>query len=175
VRGLIGVAGFALVFAFARPSRSSLLASLVPLLLGEGLRVWAAGYIGRAGRSARVGARELLVSGPYRFSRNPLYLGNLLLVGAVLSALNPMWWLSCLIVVLFLLEYRLIIQAEEHELSQRFGSDYEAYRRSTAWLVGPPGPGTATQRFSFRRAGNEAGTLAVLVSCYLLALLRMRL
>jgi protein-S-isoprenylcysteine O-methyltransferase Ste14 len=72
-------------------------------------------------------ARILVRAGPYRYSRNPMYLGMTLahLGGAV--ALNAMWPIILLPMALVLLFY-LVIRKEEEHLWRSFGDDYVAYR-----------------------------------------------
>jgi protein-S-isoprenylcysteine O-methyltransferase Ste14 len=56
------------------------------LLCGQGLRIWAAGYMGRAGRSRRLKAATLLTTGSYAHVRNPLYLNRSTLDGKCYAA-----------------------------------------------------------------------------------------
>jgi protein-S-isoprenylcysteine O-methyltransferase Ste14 len=69
---------------FGRPLREEWIAGLVLTALGEGLRIWAAGYL--------VKTKELITGGPYSYVRNPLYLGRLLiLTGVAVAARMPMY------------------------------------------------------------------------------------
>jgi len=57
------------------------------------------------------------VTGPYRILRHPLYIGNFVLVVGMLVALRPALWLGCAVLVGFIVEYTLIVVAEEECLS----------------------------------------------------------
>jgi protein-S-isoprenylcysteine O-methyltransferase Ste14 len=73
-------------------------------------------------------------SGIYRFTRNPLYLGLLLLVLAVAAGADDAWLLLSL-VALFLLLHFGVVRPEERYLSEKFGTRYDEYRRSVRrWL-----------------------------------------
>lgn len=79
-------------------------------------------------------ASRLVTSGPYRITRNPMYLGftAVYLGGAVL--INSLWPLLFLPVVLLLLT-RAVIEREERYLATAFGAEYAAYcRRVRRWL-----------------------------------------
>jgi protein-S-isoprenylcysteine O-methyltransferase Ste14 len=66
----IFVGAFLLVI-FARPTRPGMLVGITLILLGESIRVWAAGHLQK---------NEILtVSGPYSFVKNPLYIGTILI------------------------------------------------------------------------------------------------
>src|SRR5260221_12163459 len=79
-------------------------------------------------------ATTLVVSGPYRWTRNPMYVGMALLtLGAALW--RNTWWIVVLLAPALLAIDRLVIAREEKYLRRRFGSDYEAYvRRVRRWL-----------------------------------------
>jgi protein-S-isoprenylcysteine O-methyltransferase Ste14 len=76
----------------------------------------------------------LVESGPFRYSRNPMYLGALGIgVGAALLAGTWLMWLVP--VVLFVLQNFVIIPFEEHSMEHTFGDGYRAYRaRVRRWL-----------------------------------------
>lgn len=76
----------------------------------------------------------LVTSGPYRWSRNPMYLGGIVLaVGAALIAGTWLMWLVP--VVLFLLQNLVIIPFEERSMKRTFGDEYDAYRaRVRRWI-----------------------------------------
>jgi protein-S-isoprenylcysteine O-methyltransferase Ste14 len=75
----------------------------------------------------------LVTSGPYRFSRNPLYAGQILfLLGLGLAAFP---WLLAGAVVQALVLDRLVIPPEEARIAARFGPTYKAYARAVRrWI-----------------------------------------
>ncbi len=98
--------------------------------------VWGAFTLRRAGTTLRPDkpSQKLVTSGPFRFSRNPLYLSlTLIYVGGALIA-NSAWALLLLIPVLFIMQ-RLVIRREETYLMDTFGAEYERYKRNVRrWL-----------------------------------------
>jgi protein-S-isoprenylcysteine O-methyltransferase Ste14 len=80
------------------------------------------------------GARRLVVDGPYRYTRNPMYTGLTIAYVGMAAMLDSAWPLIVLPVVLIAL-VRLVISREESYLSSAFGADYDAYRaRVRRWL-----------------------------------------
>ncbi len=76
----------------------------------------------------------LLRTGPYRFSRNPLFITNALLYAGLAMALDNLWAV-CLVPVLVLALGRVVITREEPFLAERFGEAYADYRRQVRrWL-----------------------------------------
>jgi protein-S-isoprenylcysteine O-methyltransferase Ste14 len=93
---------------------------------------WA--YIDRGGRNKKVYASKLVSEGYFALSRNPLYLGNMLIYSGVF-----LWHGSLPVIVigipLFYAIYSAIIAAEEHFLTRTFGDDYRAYvARVPRWI-----------------------------------------
>ena len=92
-------------------------------LIGAGLRVWATAYLGSAiVRDAKMHADALVIAGPYRFLRNPLYLGTFLTAAAVSILMPPLGALFFL-VALALFELRLIA-AKRAFLAEQLGDSY---------------------------------------------------
>jgi protein-S-isoprenylcysteine O-methyltransferase Ste14 len=112
--------GFLIVIVFAwfsRPSAESMAIGLPVSLLGLALRAWAAGCLAKN--------RELATGGPYAYTRNPLYIGTLLVAaGLAIAARSP--GLAALFAAVFLLVYLPVIQNEEQHLRQIF-PEYAAY------------------------------------------------
>ena len=81
-----------------------------------------------------VPSTALVTSGPYRFTRNPMYLGFTLLYVGVAFWANAGWPLLLLPLVLVVMHYGVIVR-EEAYLARTFGQDYERYRqRVRRWL-----------------------------------------
>ena len=103
---------------------------------GQGLRAGVIGYtyVSRGGKHGRVHAKRLVTEGFFRHSRNPLYLGNLLiLLGLFIILNNP--WVYLLGGAFFLFAYRAIVAAEEVYLRGKFGIQYDQYCRDVRrWL-----------------------------------------
>jgi protein-S-isoprenylcysteine O-methyltransferase Ste14 len=106
------------------------LLGLVVALAGQALRVLTIGYdyIRRGGKDYAVYAERLVQGGVFAHSRNPLYLGNILIVlGLALIANSAYVYLVGL--PFFLLAYAAIIAAEEDYLRRKFGAEYDDYCR----------------------------------------------
>ncbi len=106
------------------------------LLLGETIRLDVAGRAerGTSGRGKRLQAPTLVTTGMYARTRNPLYLGNLILwAGAALLTLNPVVLLVVFVVVG--VQYHLIILAEEQFLLGCFGEQYREFCRVVPRVV----------------------------------------
>jgi protein-S-isoprenylcysteine O-methyltransferase Ste14 len=86
------------------------------------------GLLIRALASGHVRKNEALAtSGPYAYTRNPLYLGSLLMgVGFAIAARS--WWVGVILVVMFLAIYLPVIRDEENYLRQKF-PEFEEYAR----------------------------------------------
>ncbi len=99
-------------------------------LAGQALRVAVIGYVYiiRGGKNARIYAEDLVTGGFFAHSRNPLYLGNILvLLGLFIVHNNP--WVYALGVPFFVIGYFAIVAAEEAYLRAKFGAPYDAYAR----------------------------------------------
>lgn len=79
-------------------------------------------------------AGELVTHGPFRISRNPIYLGNTITLAAIGFAFANLWYTLFAAVMALLLD-RLAIRREEIHLASRFGAAWEAYAaRTPRWL-----------------------------------------
>ncbi|MDZ7292511.1 MAG: isoprenylcysteine carboxylmethyltransferase family protein [candidate division KSB1 bacterium] len=118
------------ILILADSSPASLACGFVLVLLGESLRIWAVRHAGGATRTTGgpgAGA-ELITHGPFAHVRNPLYLGNFILsLGFCIMAWAWMPWMFFVFLVLFGLQYGLIVSLEEERLRQHFGQAYENY------------------------------------------------
>jgi protein-S-isoprenylcysteine O-methyltransferase Ste14 len=122
----------------AHPSPASLAWSLLLVVPGLLLRAYASGYVKKNA--------ELTVTGPYAYTRNPLYLGSILMAfGFAAASRSP--WITLLLALLFLLIYAPTIYAEEQFLRSAFPA-FESYAHRVPRLVprftpaGMPGAGS---------------------------------
>jgi protein-S-isoprenylcysteine O-methyltransferase Ste14 len=125
---------FAGVFLwFARPTIPTLLGSLVLVLPGLWLRGYAAGYVRKNA--------ELTTTGPYGYTRNPLYLGSMSIAFGFGAAAGN-WILLALLAGLFLAIYLPTIQGEEEYLRAHFAG-FDEYTQRVPRLLPrlTPAPG----------------------------------
>jgi protein-S-isoprenylcysteine O-methyltransferase Ste14 len=108
------VAVFAL---FSHPSGESLIVGAPVAILGLALRAWAAGCLAKN--------CELATGGPYAYTRNPLYIGTLLVAAGLTIAARNLW-LGALFAAVFVFVYLPVIQNEEQHLRRLF-PEYAAY------------------------------------------------
>ncbi len=105
-------------FWFATPTPKLLAAGALLAVIGLGIRAWSAGSIRKD--------QELATGGPYAFSRNPLYLGSLLLgMGAVTA--GGRWVFVVLFLAFFVTVYGTSMKHEARQLEERFGDRFRAY------------------------------------------------
>lgn len=126
---LLGLLLDQLVSVNPLPRTFSRLLAAVLLLPGLGLIFWSLWLFLRARTSPLPmrPATALVFSGPYRWTRNPMYLGMLLVyMGAAL--LFDIFWALVLIPAVVMLVGRLVIQREERYLEEKFGEDYRLYQ-----------------------------------------------
>jgi protein-S-isoprenylcysteine O-methyltransferase Ste14 len=108
------------------------------LLILVGLGFAAAGFFTCKSRGAPVrpgsDPTQLVLSGPYRITRNPMYLGLLFISIGCFFAAESLWFIIPPILFFWVINFRLI-PFEEQLMKEHFGGDYEAYRqRVRRWL-----------------------------------------
>jgi protein-S-isoprenylcysteine O-methyltransferase Ste14 len=155
------IAGAAALW-LAAPSRVSLLVGGSVAMVGEALRIWAAGHLNKS--------REVTSSGPYRWLAHPLYVGSSLMgVGVAVASGRA-------IVVLLVAGYltatiTAAVRQEEAFLRTRFGERYDRYRRGAG-----RGEREAARRYSVSQAiaNREYRAAAGVVVAVLLLFLKAR-
>ena len=125
VRVPLGFVVAAIFLVFARPSGHTLAWSLLLVLPGLWLRAYAAGYVKKNA--------ELTRTGPYAYTRNPLYLGSMSIAAGFAVAAGR-WWLVVLLVGMFLAIYVPTILSEEAFLRGAFSS-FDEYARKVPRLL----------------------------------------
>jgi len=138
--GTLGVLG---VIIFARPTWKPLLAGFGLSLLGLGLRTWAAGHLKKE--------KVLAISGPYRRTRNPLYLGSLL-IGVAMAVGAWSWGAAAILVAYFLVFYPVVINEERKRMKSLFPVEYETYRKRVPLFFASFRKAPAYQSSPFSRA-----------------------
>jgi protein-S-isoprenylcysteine O-methyltransferase Ste14 len=118
---------------FVRPLR---IVGAVVLLAWLALAVWAVATFRSIGTTPNPagGSTALALEGPYRFSRNPMYLSLLIMTAGIGFVANTLWPLLLLPLVVVVLR-RKVIDHEERYLAAKFGESYRAYMaRVRRWL-----------------------------------------
>ncbi len=97
-------------------------------VLGQAIRGATIGlaYIVRGGKDKKVYAEHLVSTGIFSHCRNPLYVGNILMLLGVGILANSLIYVG-IIMPLFLFIYQAIVLAEENFLRGKFGADFDAY------------------------------------------------
>ena len=113
----------------SHPEIQNILIGFILIAIGESLRMWAVSYAGGITRTTNVGAPSLCTSGPYGYTRNPLYIGNMIIYSGVVFVAGSLNILSMLIVTwaFFIIQYYLIINLEQNTLIDLFGKEYKNY------------------------------------------------
>ncbi len=114
------------VLYFSLPTPRSILVGALAGVIGLSVRAYAAGYLHKQ--------EVLTVTGPYAYTRNPLYLGSgILALGAGIATRS---WTSALILfVYFAVFYSIVMRREARELHLRHGASFEEYARAVPLFI----------------------------------------
>jgi protein-S-isoprenylcysteine O-methyltransferase Ste14 len=138
IRVPLGFVFAVLYFWLARPTWRFLGFAAVLIVPGLLIRALASGHVRKN--------EALATSGPYAYTRNPLYLGSLLIgIGFAVGARS--WWVGALLVVMFFAIYVPVIRGEEKFLKEKF-PEFEEYARRVPRML---------PRFNSSRSGEDGG------------------
>ena len=143
--------------ALAEPTPVALAAGASIAVAGEAIRVWASGHLEKS--------REVTTSGPYRYTRHPLYLGSAIMtLGFAVAAHNLV--VAAIAALYLAVTYSSAIRREEAFLTERFGAAYPDYKAGRI--------GGVARRFSAERALRNREYRAVFGLAAALAILALK-
>ena len=118
-----------LMLIFEKATITSLIVGFVIAVSGELIRLWGVSWAGSETRTTGgVGGTYLVISGPFGYVRNPLYVGNILMyLGLGIMSMSLFPYLQIVAILFFILQYQFIVKEEEGFLEKKFGSDYQKY------------------------------------------------
>lgn len=157
-RVFLGFVFAAVALYLATPTPATLATGAVVSTLGELLRLWAAGHLEKS--------KEVTRSGPYQFTRHPLYLGSSLIgIGFAIAANHIV--VGAIVITYLLLTLTAAMRSEEAHLREKFGDAYDAYAEKRAEPM--------QRRFSWQRAihNREHHTIAGLAAGFLILFLKL--
>ena len=161
------------VLFFARPNPKSVAVGATIGIVGLWLRAYAAGYLKKQ--------EVLTTTGPYAYTRNPLYLGSAVLAAGAAWAMHS--WISAAILgVYFTIVYYVVMRREESELRGHFCEAFDVYARRVPLffprLIPARIEGSSAGAFSFAqyRKNHEyqAALGFIFLLCFLLVIWRLR-
>jgi protein-S-isoprenylcysteine O-methyltransferase Ste14 len=147
------------------------------ILTGQTMRALTIGlaYIKRGGKKRKIYAEGLVKEGIFAHSRNPLYLGNILIITG-LGIVSHSLLFALIGIPLFIFLYLAIIRAEEDFLAGKFGQEYIEYCRSVnRFLPKVSGIGKTLKGMKFRWKRlivKEYGTTYVWIICVIVLIMR---
>jgi len=154
----IGLISTILSIILARPTAFSLIAGALIATLGLAIRVWACGNLKKE--------KELTTSGPYRYTRNPLYLGSMILGISTVVACRS-WGVLAIFLGNFLIIYPVVIHKEKDRMSQLFPEKYQKYSEQVPLFfptLTPKLPPDLNNRFSWETYKQNKENRALLGS-----------
>ena len=111
---------------------------LALVVIGEAIRLAGVAAAGSVTRRRSRNVQRLVTYGIFAWCRNPLYVGNFLIWMGFVTISGVLWFLP-IAIVLFAVEYELIVRYEEGVLESTFGREYIEYKNETPrWLPRPP-------------------------------------
>ena len=125
IRVPIGFLMGPLMLLSATPTWNSIAIGGVIAIIGLAIRGWASGHL--------LKNESLATTGPYAYTRNPLYLGTLVMGAGVAIGAGTLWF-TLLFVLLYLLVYTPVMIAEAATMSELFPQGYDRYRENVPLL-----------------------------------------
>jgi protein-S-isoprenylcysteine O-methyltransferase Ste14 len=159
-RVALGFVAGGVALLLASPTWPRWRAGLLIAVVGECLRIWAAGHLEKS--------REVTRSGPYRLMRHPLYAGSAIIAFGVAVA-SRSFVVTALAGLYVVFTFVAAITTEEAALTEKFGSMYDDYRAARA--------GPMARRFSLSRAlrNREHRAVAGLIGGFALLAIKIAL
>ncbi len=167
IRVPLGFVFAVLYFWLARPTWRFLALGAILIVPGLLIRALASGHVRKN--------EALATSGPYAYTRNPLYLGSLLIgIGFVVASRS--WWVGVVLVAMFFAIYVPVIRGEEKFLREKF-PEFEEYARRVPrmWPRIVPASGAEGGAFSFELYMKHREYNALLGSVLLIAALIVKM
>lgn len=160
---------FAAVFLiFAKPVFWTLVIGSFISIVGLLVRAWASGHIRKN--------QKLAISGPYAYTRNPLYVGSFVM-GIGFTIASGVWWLGLLFAILFLGIYLPVMRVEAKELTGIFGDAFAEYAAAVPLFIPRLSKysvtGSASEKFEvelYLRYREYQAAIGVLAALIILAL-----
>ena len=126
------------LFVPGEQTRTRWIVALLFILGGEAFRLAGVSAAGTVTRRRSRDVQRLVTYGIFSWMRNPLYVGNLLIWAGFVIGSGVLWFLPVAL-LLFAIEYSLIVRYEEGVLESIFGAEYVAYKeRTPRWIPRPP-------------------------------------
>ena len=142
IRVPLGFIFAAVFFVFAEPTAATLITGGVMAIIGLLIRAWASGHIRKA--------KQLATSGPYAYTRNPLYIGSFI-IGLGFTVAAGVWWLALIFSALYIGIYLPVMRVERDDVRSIFGDEYDEYQNNVPMLIPRLTPWRKSiERFDFR-------------------------
>jgi protein-S-isoprenylcysteine O-methyltransferase Ste14 len=160
-------AGAILLVLFAKPNLPGIVIGLILIIIGESIRIWAAGHLQKN--------ESLTVTGPYAYVKNPLYIGSILMTGGFCILADNIYLLAA---ATFMFCFHYIPykkRVEGDRLKKIFGSRFEDYDREVPDYVPrrtPYSKEMAPWKFKFFVENSEEGILLIVIAGILLIVSR---
>jgi protein-S-isoprenylcysteine O-methyltransferase Ste14 len=145
-----------------------LIAGVIIGISGQAIRAVTIGlkYIKRGGKDKKVYADNLVTDGLFQHCRNPLYVGNILMLVGVGLLSNSLYFIV-IVVPIFCFIYQTIVLAEENFLRNKFGPGYDRYAAAVnRWIPDLRGISSTINSMEFnwkRYVVNEYNTVYLLL------------
>jgi protein-S-isoprenylcysteine O-methyltransferase Ste14 len=148
--GFVVAALYLVELGHSAPQTGAVLGSLLLVLPGLWLRAYASGYVKKN--------CELTQTGPYAHTRNPLYLGSILVATGFAVAMRS-WVVALALVVMFIVIYVPVIASEERFLRATF-SDFDAYYKRVPRLIPRLTPARSTSHLAGKQTEVTPGNFS---------------